>query len=332
MELQQTLQDLADAMAEHRRVFSGGPPGVPAPPPDLPGSAPPVDGKRVVIRRLMDDVQTISGIRVSETVEAKLVRIFANIGLSELEGWAQQLRLLDGSHPEWLSLIESLTVHETYFYRDPNQLDFLSETMLPAVVEAARAAGRRRLRLWSAGCATGEEAFTLAMLALEALVRSGAVEPGALDGLKPKHEWQIEVLGTDISRLVLRQAEGHIYQTGSLSSFRDLPPRLDRFFEAGKEAGTRRVRRDLTKMVSFRHFNLLSAQPPGAEFDLVACRNVMIYMTPPARRAAQNMLDAAIRPSGLLLLGPTDTPFEPGRYDACWGPSTVIYRKRASHG
>lgn len=324
MELQQTLQDLAEAMAEHRRAVAGEIPALRSDPAVLP-----VAPKVAAIRRLMDDVQRVSGIRVSDSVETKLVRIFASVGPAELEAWARQLHFLDGSHPEWLSLIESLTVHETYFYRDPAQLDFLAETMLPDLVAERRAAGRRRLRIWSAGCATGEEAFTLAILALEALVRAGEIADPAL-GIPDRKNWQVEVLGTDISRAVLRQAEAGHFQTGSLSAFREMPPRLQRYFIPGGE-GQRRIHPAIVALVSFQPFNLLSAVPPGSSFDLVSCRNVMIYMAPDARRQVQEVLDAGVRPGGLLMLGPTDAPLQTGRYDACWGSSTVIYRKRGEH-
>lgn len=289
--------------------------------------------RRTLMRRLAREVEQISGIAITEMMEAKLARVLASVGLTELDSWVNRLHLLPGHHPEWLSLIESLTVHETFFHRDRSQLALLAAILPELVAEAARS-GRNGLRLWSAGCATGEEAYTLAILALTALHDAGFAERSTEGGFVCRPSWRVEVLGTDISRLVLTQARQAVYSTEGLSAFRDLPAALQRFFptlpktrESG-EAQLRGVLPTVRRCVRFRQFNLVTGFPPETGFDVVLCRNVLMYLTTPARAAAQSVLGAALRRGGYLLLGPTDALAEPAPFATRWGTGAVAYALR----
>jgi chemotaxis protein methyltransferase CheR len=241
-----------------------------------------------------------------------------------------ELELLDREHPEWLTLIESLTTNETYLFLDWAQLELLCTTGLAPLIAAARRTPDPALRFWSAGCSSGEEAYTLAVLALGALVGAGVARE-TVRKIELPSPWSLDVLGTDISRLVLVQARDGVYSTGSLSPFRAVPEPLLRFFPpAGAELGraTRRVRDDVRRHVRFDHFNLMRAAPPATGFDVVACRNVLVYFAPTARKVVQATVEAAVRPGGFLLLGPTDPPPDALRFDSVWGTRAVIYRKR----
>ena len=332
------LRDLAEVLSRQREAMQGvAPPaadaaGAPAPSAAPTAAAePPADLRRAIIRTVMRQVERIAGLQVSEAIEAKIVRIMASVGVTELKAWAQTLGLLESDHPDWTALIEMLTVHETYLFRDRPQLDFLKTSLLPRLLAEARASGRQRLRIWSAGCATGEEAYSLAAIALEAMVMAGVATEHASFGIRPALGWQVEVIGTDISRVVLRLAENGIYQTGPLSPFRDIEPTALRFFPpeagAGEEAALRKVRADVRQIVRFMPYNLLSREPPASDFDVVACRNVLIYMAEAARRNVLDTLSRALRPSGLLLLGPTDTLVDGAGFQGCWAQSALIWRK-----
>jgi chemotaxis protein methyltransferase CheR len=285
------------------------------------------DRRRLLLRQLAADVERVSGIAVTAMLEAKLARVLASVALPELASWTGRLRALPGDDPEWLSLIETLTVHETFFHRDGSQLDLLRHILREAIAGAA-SAGRYRLRLWSAGCATGEEAYTLAILSLRALVETGFADEMRDGGVACRAPWQVDVLGTDISRLALAQASAAVYSTEGLSPFRDLPPTLRRFFPAaaGRSAAARSVHSSVIRHVRFRQFNLIAAAPPDIGFDIVLCRNVLIYLTEPARHTAQSVLRQALRPGGYLLLGPTDFLAEPSAYTARWDSGSVAYR------
>jgi chemotaxis protein methyltransferase CheR len=325
--IEDTLNELALAMQGHRDVLAGRASGeMPSASPAEAGS----DARAALIGRLLAGIEARAGLRVDETVEGKLRAVLQSVGLAELEAWVSGLATLDRDHPEWLTLIESLTTNETYLFRDWPQLELLSDIALPALIADARKAPRPGLRVWSAGCASGEEAYTLAVLALVALAAAGAARESEAE-IAPTPPWTLDVLGTDISRLVLVQARNGLYGSGWLSSFRAAPPPLLRFFpvdDAHPERANRLVRDDVRRHIRFSHFNLMGATPPATGLDLVACRNVLVYFAPAARKVAQAMIEAAVRPAGFLLLGPTDPAPDPARFEAIWGARAVIYRKR----
>ena len=293
--------------------------------------------RRPIMRRLARDLERVAGIELSEMTEVKLARVLASVDIRELDAWVRRLHLLPRDHPEWLSLIESLTVHETFFHRDRSQLELLAQ-ILPEVTHAAADAGRHRLRLWSAGCATGEEAYTLAILALLTLHDAGFADRSPDGGIVCRPPWRLEVLGTDISRLVLAQARAAIYSTEGLSAFRDLPTELQRFFPVlprSRETGDAELRGVLPSVrqhVRFDHFNLIAGSPPQVDIDVVLCRNVMIYLTPSARAEVQAMFKEALRPGGHLLLGPTDALAEPAAYQVRWGTGAIAYALKPRDG
>src|ERR1700730_13058208 len=111
------------------------------------------------MQRLTADIQALSGIDISATVLTKLSRALSSVDLTELELWVGPLHLLPADDPEWLSLIECVTVHENFFHRDRYQLELLGRQLLPESIAKSAQSGRRGLLFWSAGYATGEEAY-----------------------------------------------------------------------------------------------------------------------------------------------------------------------------
>jgi chemotaxis protein methyltransferase CheR len=329
-DLEKTLSDLALTMRDHRDALAGS--GVnDAPRPPRPRPAAPADARTALIARLLAGIETHAGLRVDEAMETKLLAGFASTGVADLEAWVTELESLDPEHPEWLTLIERLATNETYLFRDPEQLALLRTIGLAPLIAAARHSEHSDLRFWSAGCASGEEAYSLAVLALEALVGAGAARETAQD-IELAAPWTLDVLGTDISRPVLAQARGGLYSTGALSPFRAVSDPLLRFFppaagELGR--GNRLVRHDIRRHVRFAHANLLRAHAPADGCDVVACRNVLVYFTPAARKIVQAAVEAAVRPGGFLLLGPTDAPPDGQIFETVWAARAVIYRKRA---
>jgi chemotaxis protein methyltransferase CheR len=198
-----------------------------------------------------------------------------------------------------------VTVQETRFYRNAAQLDAFRDAILPRL---ATAAGARPLRLLSAGCATGEEAWTLGMLALD-------VAPGQV----------AEVLGLDLCRPALATAEAGRYH-GPPDPLRDLPLRYHGWM-APVRPGCVQPGPELRRTVRFRRANLLRLEEPAARYDAVLCRNVLIYLSPAARAATLARLTAALRPGGALLLGPTDQP-GPGLLP--WAPGALGNYHRAT--
>jgi chemotaxis protein methyltransferase CheR len=325
-DLERTLSELAVAMQGHRRALANK--DAPAAPTARPG---PSDSRAALLTRLLGHVEAYAGLRIDETVEGKLRAALSSVGIVELSNWIAGLEELPRDHPHWLTLLESLTTNETYLFRDMAQLELLRAKGLTPLISTAAGQPLPSLKLWSAGCASGEEANSLAILALEAMVAAGAAKE-MLHEIRLDPRWSLDVLGTDISPIMIVQARNRVYGTGSLSAFRDTPRALLRFFpQAEGDAGnrSRMVRQDVQRHVRFEQSNLMQARPQAAGFHVVACRNVLVYLAPKPRKIAQAHIEAAVRPGGILLLGPTDAPPDPRSFDAIWGDRAVIYRRRA---
>lgn len=318
-----TLALLQDAMTAHRQALARGPS---APTPSE--LSLPQDRRAELVLRLLCGIEARAGIEVAQVPADKLLRNLASVGLAELEAWVGRLEPLPAHHPDWLSLIESMTVHETYVMRDPAQLQFFA-AQLPGLIAAARET--HELRFWSVGCATGEEVYSIAALAHDAF--AALDDPASTaTGTNLPEPWRIDVLGSDISRTVLSDARTAIYDTGPLSSFRAESVVLLPHFPALQGGGARMAAAHLRDCVRFAHFNLMEDPLPEAEFDAVFCRNVLIYFSARARRIAQETLCQAVRPGGYLVLGPTDTLIDASGFEALWGPDAVIYRRRNGDG
>lgn len=325
--IEETLLQLRIAMETHRRSLAA---EDEAPLPAAPEIARPsataqLDGN---LAEIGVELERLAGVNVTGPVAAKLQRLFASSDEAALAAWIGRVRRPGPLHPDLQLLIESLTTHETYFFRDRAQLDLLRTEMLPPIIAAARASGRRTLRIWSAGCATGEEAYSLAIVALSALLdaKEAILGSGRISALPG---WTIEVLGTDISGRAIDAATAGIYATGSLSSFRDTPPEVLAYFpEHAPE--TRQVCAELRRVVRFQRFNLMERAPPIADCDVVACRNVLIYLTQGAMHHVQSLLHRALKPGGCLLLGRTDSLAEPALYDSRWSGRGLIHRRVAA--
>lgn len=184
-------------------------------------------------------------------------------------------------------LIDGATNRETYFFRDRRQLALLGALLGDATPPGVT------LALWSAGCATGEEAYSLAIL-LHGLGLAGTVT------------------GTDVSRAALATAATALYRTGPMSPCREVGPESDAVLPPVAD-GRRTVADPIRAAVRFAEHNILAGPPPPERFDAVVCRNVLIYMDTAAKTAALGVLAAAVKPGGLLLLGPGDAapPVDP---------------------
>lgn len=208
-------------------------------------------------------------------VGARLIEACATLSADELRTTGAEREALIAR------LLDRATNRETYFFRDRRQL--------AALIGLLRAAGQppgRALSLWSAGCATGEEPYSLAILLQEA----------GLTG---------SVTGTDVSRAALEAARTASYRTGPMSSCRDLTA-ADAAFLTPADGGRRTVSPAVRASVRLVEHNILSGPPAPGLFDAVICRNVLIYMDEEARVAALTVLGSALRPGGVLLLGPGD--------------------------
>lgn len=224
-------------------------------------------------------------------------------GCAAVADYLPRLSDADGAaSAERQALLDEVTVQETQFFRNPPQVRALRRYVIPELVRAATESGRRRLRVWSAGCATGEEAYTMAMLLAERLPLPYPGQPAESVG------WDVRVLGTDISGRALAAARAGSYGERSLA-LADGVERARWFHPLGGEPPAYRVDPRLTAWVEFRHHNLVSEPPPfgAGQADLVLCRNVTIYLTPDATRRLVRALFRCLRPGGYLVLGHAET-------------------------
>ncbi len=218
--------------------------------------------------------------------------------------------LSSGDQADWLDMVvQYLTVGETYFMRDPAQIAALRGTILPEMVE--RRAADRRLRLWSAGCSTGEEPYTLAILLHEQTV---------LD------DWEVLLYGTDVNRDSLRHAREARYPAWS---FRATPETFrQRYFQP--HGNMWRLAESVRRLVRFGWSNL-AAEPfaaPSNDFDLIVCRNVTIYFDDATTQRLYRALVASLAPGGWLMLGSSDPlPADRTELQRVDASDTVLWRR-----
>ncbi len=182
------------------------------------------------------------------------------------------------------AIVEAMMTNETSFFRDRAVFDHIATDVIPSLLEARRTA--RRLRIWCAATATGQEAYSLAML----LDAAGLAAQG----------WRIDLIATDFSAAAIARAESGLYSQFEIE--RGLTADLvERYFIA--EAGQRRAVDRLRRMVSFRTFNLLDHFGWLGRLDLVLCRNVLFYLDPRERMIVHAKLAGAVANDGVIILG-----------------------------
>ncbi len=217
-------------------------------------------------------------------LEARLAPILRERGLASLNELCELLRS-NRSSPLHNQVVEAMTTNETYFFREPGHYEALRQSILPELI--VQHSSTRKLTCWSAASSTGQEAYSLAMMLLEM----------GLGG------WNIEILGTDLAARVLRQAESGRYS--QLEVNRGLPVMLllKYFRRVGLDW---ELNEDVRKMVRFRSFDLRSGMRSLGPFDIVFCRNVLIYFDMPTKRRILEEIHGSLFRGGYLLVGATE--------------------------
>ncbi len=267
---------------------------------------------------IRDLVRDFSGLDFPENRQLALRRVTERAG--EVRGLtvgdlAHVLSRPENAH-DLEEFVASLTVGETHFFRNQPQLDAVRATVLPQLIDARRK--QRRLRIWSAGCATGEEPYSLAIM---------------LDELLPAGEtWDTLILATDINRVALDRARAGVYGTWS---FRQVPAAvIGRYFtQVDREY---HLSPHIRQMVTFEYLNLAEAiyRSPSAlvgEMDLIFCRNVLIYFPDTIARAVVNRLEGCLAPGGWFVTGHAESPMPifRERFATRDFPMSVLYTKRS---
>jgi len=228
----------------------------------------------------------------------------------------------------WRDLVETALINETYFLRDYGQLELARKIAMTEIIRKRATDTVPSLRLWSAACSTGEEAYSLVFLALDALSELGEVNVQADGAFAFSRPWRLEVLGTDLSSHALAVARSGIYQRMGIGSLRSVPHRYWRYFDHGdgKDAPWS-VHENIKKIVTFDNYNLISGNSPPGTFDLVFCRNVLIYFDKPMKRRVIELVHRSLAPGGYAVFGPGDIPDAPTLFSPQWADMAVIYKK-----
>ena len=262
-------------------------------------------------RLISERIYAYAGIRLPEgkreMVYARLTRRLRALGLASFDDY---LRFLELEPAEWEHCTNALTTNVTAFYREAHHFEALA-----AHVRTLAPRKETGMRVWSAGCSTGEEPYTIAMCLAEAL------PPGA----------DFEVLATDLDTQVLASAREGVY---SIDSVLKLPEgRQKRFFlrGAGPFTGKARVRRELAAHVTFLRVNLMEREWPVAPgLDAIFCRNVMIYFDKPTQRRLIERFAALLAPTGLFFAGHAESLLDNGRHFRLRGQT--VYEPAAAAG
>lgn len=245
------------------------------------------DGDFERVRKLIYEHAGISlSASKQDMVYSRLARRLREKGLTRFADYLRQLEA--GDTDEWQAFTNALTTNLTSFYREAHHFPILAEHLT-----RRRGAGSGPLAVWCCAASTGEEPYTIAMAAIEALN----------DSAPP-----VRILATDVDTNVLAKAEAGIYDIERIESL--TPERARRFFLRGDggHAGNVKVRAELRKLITFRHLNLLDAQwPVRGPFDVIMCRNVMIYFDKDTQRRILEKFVPLLRSDGLLFAGHSES-------------------------
>ena len=248
-------------------------------------------------------------------IDSRLQPLAAALGYADLAALVRALRR--GADARTVQAVcEAMATHESSFFRDRLPYLLLTERILPELIEARRAV--RRLRIWCAAASTGQEPYSVAML-LDAW-------RFALAG------WNVEILATDYSEAALERARAGVYSAFEVQ--RGVSPvQLERYFEP--HDGQWRVRAEVRRQVTFRRFNLLDSFAGLGSFDVVLCRNVLIYFDVPTKVRVLDRLHPTVASDGYLVLGAAETAIGlTDRFVRVADMATSVYRPVAgrAHG
>lgn len=245
--------------------------------------------------KLRELVFKVSGISLAETKKELVVSRFTKrVKALKLQSFSEYYDLLVSSSgfSEVQNFINSITTNKTDFFRESHHFEFLVSTFIPQVISS----GRRVVRIWSAACSTGEEPYTIAMVLAKHLV-----EP---------YNIPVKILATDIDTSVLKTAVRGVYESGVLNTVPE--EYMKKYFLRGKgeSLGLFKIKDEIRQMVTFKQLNFIASEyPVTSTFDIIFCRNVIIYFNPETKRMVVNRLFRYLNDGGYIMMGHSETLF-----------------------
>jgi chemotaxis protein methyltransferase CheR len=219
-------------------------------------------------------------------VESRLVPLARKANLSGITELVQKMKA--GSEVLTSDVVEAMTTNETFFFRDKVPFDHLRETMLPSLLKAR--ASRRSLRIWCAASSTGQEPYSIAMCLKEL--------GSALAG------WRVEIIGTDLSQAVLEKSRAGIFSQFEVQRGLPIQMLVKHFTQIGE---LWQLNPDLRSMVQYRQLNLLHDFSQLGKFDVIFCRNVLIYFDQDTKARIFERLSKVVEPDGFMVLGAAES-------------------------
>jgi chemotaxis protein methyltransferase CheR len=249
--------------------------------------------------RLGELIHNVSGIKVSDPkktmIESRLQRRLKKLGMQSIQEYLNYLFSQDGMQDELINMIDEVTTNKTDFFREPGHFDFLTKHALPEMIEAHSEEIHKRLTIWSAGCSSGEEPYTLAMV---------------LSEFASQHRLSFLILATDISKSMLEKAALAIYDAERIAP---VPADLQKkYLLRGKDRAQQRFRvvPELRRLVKFRILNFMDIDFGFREpIDIIFCRNVIIYFDKKTQEELLRKFCKSLTSRGYIFMGHSETLF-----------------------
>lgn len=262
-----------------------------------------------VIVQAIELIESRIGIAVGKQFQAEFSDLFSRLAQGSPTKYLNRLRETDEQAPEWQRLINTLTIGETYFLREQNHFELLKRQILPKLILRRRQTGNHSLRIWSAGCASGEEPYSIATVLHQFL--------------PDLSKWQIDIYGTDINEFALQSARNGVYRQWA---FRHTDALFKQQYFDEVNGGIQ-IKPFIRNMVTFRRHNLLNDIRLGS-FDIVFCRNVLLYFEEENVVQAESRLFDALGDGGWLFLGQAEAlRHQRDRWLMHTFPATPIYQR-----
>lgn len=242
-------------------------------------------------------------------LENRVLPLIQKCGCRDMNGL---ISMIQSDQTRRIELLDIITTNETWFFRHPRHFDILREELLPPLLRSRNQEGQRRFSIWSAGCSIGAEAYSIAITIREAL--------------RDPAPWKITITGSDIAVSALERARAGVYTSTELKLLSNML--LTRYF-VPTGTGEFRVKPELASMVRFEHLNLLDVWP-DRKFDVIFCRNTMIYFKEATKAALTERIYKALEPDGVFFTSATETLHWKGddEFEKLFLHGEYVYHKR----
>ena len=244
-----------------------------------------------------------------ELVYGRLSRRLRELGLTSFNQYCDLLK--NDDKDEAVHFINAITTNVTHFFRENHHFEFLKDTLIPELIREKSSAYQPKLRIWSAGCSSGNEPYSIAMVLKECISNAS--------------RWDVKILATDLDSNILNVAKQGIYPYSSMKTVTE--DRRKRWFKSGSgiNDGTVKVSRDLKDLISYKKLNLMDTWPMEGKFDFIFCRNVAIYFDTQTREKIIDRFADQLTDNGYLFVGHSETLFSvTSRFESV---GKTIYRK-----